>query len=598
MIGRTTTPPTEASLLDIVRDRARTAPDRQIFCFLDEGEFETERLTYAQLDRRAHAIAACLRERVVPGDRVVLVYPPGLEFITALFGCFYAGAAAVPVYPPRLGLIADPLRPLIEIVRDCEPAALLVGGSLYESIRSASPGIAELPPETLIHSESIATERAAQFRPCPIEREVVALVQYTSGSTGDPKGVVITHGNILSNEYAIQLAFQHRTAERPGGGVCWLPFYHDMGLIGNVLQAVYVDGPCYLMSPLMLLQRPIRWLEAISRYRVHSSGGPNFAYDLCVRRITDEQKATLDLSCWELAAIGAEPVSSSVMERFAAAFAGCGFRREAFYPCYGLAEATLFVSGGDKHAPPVVRSFPAARIEYIPAEADAAPALSLEARQSNDAEKKCQTLVGCGHAWTDHELVIADPVTCRECPPGVVGEIWFRGPSVANGYWRREQETHETFGAFLADSRRGPFLRSGDLGFIQNGELFVSGRIKDLILIRGHNHYPQDIEETVRRLHEAFRPNSGAAIGCIIDGEERLVILQEIDRQGRRLDLESLRKEIRRAIAEEHQLQVQDIVFLRNGSLPKTTSGKIRRRECRQRYLTGPLTLWTSTATP
>jgi acyl-CoA synthetase (AMP-forming)/AMP-acid ligase II len=278
------------------------------------------------------------------------------------------------------------------------------------------------------------------------------------------------------------------------------------------------------------------------------------------------------------------------MDRFARAFASCGFRREAFYPCYGLAEATLFVSGGQKDALPVVRKFAAQDIQF--------GAVSSEAHGLHppglDETNPCaaQPIVGCGRAWTEHEIVIADPQTGRACPPGVVGEIWFAGPSVARGYWRRERETAETFHAHLSDSGRGPFLRTGDLGLLLDGELFVTGRLKELIVIRGHNHYPQDIEDTVRRVHESFRPHSSAAIGRPGEGEEQLVILQEIDRQSRRLDLAALRSEIVRAVAEVHQLQVYDVVFLRNGSLPRTTSGKIRRHECRDRYLRGQLTLW------
>lgn len=589
--GRATTAPVEASLLDILQCRARTDPDRLIFCFLQDGEVETERLTYAQLDVRARAIAAALQRSIVPGDRVMLVYPPGLEFIAALFGCFYAGAIAVPVYPPRFGITADPYRPLVGIARDCEPAVLLVGGVFVEPMCAAAAGLPELSRTRFVPSEQIGIASAESFQPQAITRDTVGLLQYTSGSTGDPKGVVITHGNMLANEHVIQLAFHHRTALRPGSGVCWLPFYHDMGLIGNVLQAVYVDGPCYLMSPLVLLQRPLRWLEAISRYRAHSSGGPNFAYDLCVRRITEVQKATLDLSSWEVAAIGAEPVSVETMDRFAAAFAGCGFRREAFYPCYGLAEATLFVSGGEKDVPPVVRSFPVHSMEYRSA-LDEAPRIRSSA--SDGMERPTQTLVGCGHPWTDHELVIANPETGCECPDGIVGEIWFRGLSVAQGYWKRAADTAAAFGARLSDSHRGPFLRTGDLGLLQNGELFVSGRLKDLIVIRGHNHYPQDIEDTVCRLHEAFRPHTGAAFGSPIDGEERLIVLQEIDRQSRQLDPEALKREIRGVVAEQHQLDVYDIVLLRSNTLPKTTSGKVRRHACRQRYLSRQLILWTS----
>jgi len=580
--GRPTEPPTETSLLEILQDRAREEPERLVFCFLEDGETESERLTYADLDRRARAIASALQQLCAPGDRVLLVYPPGLEFIAALFGCFYAGTIAVPVYPPRFGVL-DPLQPLARIAADCQPAALLVGGELTATVSSAAGAHPEFAALHVIETDHIHHEQHEDLTLATIDRDTPALLQYTSGSTGDPKGVVITHRNILANEFTIQLAFHHRTRFRPGTGVCWLPFYHDMGLIGNVLQAVYVDAPCYLMSPLVLLRHPIRWLEAISRYRAHSSGGPNFAYDLCVERITPEQKATLDLSCWELAAIGAEHVSADVIDRFSAAFAECGFQREVFFPCYGLAEATLLVSGGDKERPPVVRSFPIHKLEYA-AEETAKPV---------EVQQRQETLVGCGHAWTTHEIAIVDPVMWRECLPGDIGEIWFRGPSVAHGYWGRAHETQETFHAILSDSGRGPFLRTGDLGFFDQGELFITGRLKDLIVIRGHNHYPQDIEDTVGRVHNGIR--ACAAFGCPVDGMEQLVVLVELDRRCRGLDLDALRREIRAHVSQEHQLHVREATFVRAGTLPRTTSGKLRRRECRQRYLQRQLTLWTGT---
>lgn len=590
-IGRTTAAPTEQSLVEILRSRAQADPDRRLFCYLDEGEFETESLTYAQLDCRSRAIAAQLQEFARPGDRALLVYLPGLEFIAALFGCFQAGVIGVPVYPPRPELLDEGFRPMAGIAANCRPAAVLTGGIVADAVVAARDRMPELATAGFRVTDGISDAAASGFRPHALTRDTVALLQYTSGSTGDPRGVVITHGNILANEHAIQLALQHKTQERPGTGVCWLPFYHDMGLFGNVLQAVYVDGPSFLMSPLTLLQRPIRWLEAISKYRAHTSGGPNFAYDLCVDRITDEQKQSLDLSNWELAAIGAEPISHRTMDRFADAFASCGFRREAFFPCYGLAEASLFVAGGDKNALPVVRSFSRSAIEYRPSASREDPVAVACDGATGDAGAE-QTLVGCGHAWTEHEILIVNPETRSRCPEGTVGEIWFRGSSVARGYWEREEETACAFGAVLSDSGDGPFLRTGDLGFFRDGELFISGRLKDLIVIRGRNHYPQDIEYTVASLHPAFRPNTGAACGCRRDGEERLVILQEIDRQSRRLDLDELTKQIRREVTERHQLHVHDVVFLRNGSLPKTTSGKVRRHECRVRYESGRLTLW------
>lgn len=608
--GRLTTAPAESSIWEILEERARTDPDRMVYCYLDEGEFETERLTYGELGRRARAIAATLQQHCRPGDRALLIYSPGLEFITALFACFAAGVIAVPACPPRLELVADGTRPLELIAENCRPALILVGATAAPGLQRACAGSTLLAGLPCLRSDVVDEARGADYAPVTLKRDRPALLQYTSGSTGEPRGVILTHGNLLANEHVIQLALDHRTAERPGLGVCWLPFWHDMGLVGNVLQAIYVDGACYLMSPLIVLQRPVRWLEAISKYRAHTSGGPGFAFDLCVNRITPEQKASLDLSCWESAPVGAEPISYPIMERFAEAFASCGFRMEAFYPCYGLAEATLFATGGRKADLPVVRRFQNEELEFRsggngshPDQADRLrpcassqpeappepiPPETIENAQAGDTA----LLVGCGQTWTDHELLIVDPNTHRVCPHGTIGEIWFRGPSVAAGYWNRPRETGETFDAHLADSGAGPFLRTGDLGLICDGELFVAGRLKDLIVIRGQNHYPQDIESTVCAVHDAFRINTTAAFSIPGDVGERLVVLQEIDRQTRRLDIDQLRREVRHAVAQRHQLQLADLVFLRNGTIPKTTSGKVRRHECRQRYLDGKLLLW------
>lgn len=600
MSGRPALPPTEASILEILDERARRNADRRIFCHLDEGETESESLTYGGLQRRARAIAAALQRCTRPGDRALLVYPPGLEVIPALLGCFYAGVIAVPCCPPRLDFLEDSLGPLAGIAGNCDPAAVLAGGAAAELLRPARAERTEFARCTLLETESIGDDRADDFRPVSVERDSLAVLQYTSGSTGDPKGVMITHNNILQNSYAMQLALGHRTAEPPPPetrweAVCWLPYYHDMGLIADIMQPIYADGPAYRFSPLILLQRPIRWLEMISRYRAHTSGGPNFAYDLCVRRITDEQKAALDLSSWHIAAIGAEPISHDTIERFTSAFACCGFRREAFYPCYGLAEATLFVSGGEKDAAPVLRSFRTADLELKSGALPVESVASLSPAGDDvhgETPDPTQVLVGCGHAWTDHEIVIVDPDECRERIPGQVGEIWVGGPSVAAGYWNRAQETAEVFGARLVDSERGPFLRTGDLGMLVEGELFVCGRIKDLIVIRGQNHYPQDIERTVSSVHEAFVPQGVAAVSELQSGEERLIILQEIDRRSRSLDPVDLARAIRRRVAERHQLHVQEVVLLQKGQLPKTTSGKIRRREALERHRAGRLIPW------
>jgi acyl-CoA synthetase (AMP-forming)/AMP-acid ligase II len=343
-----------------------------------------------------------------------------------------------------------------------------------------------------------------------------------------------------------------------------------MGLIGNILHAVFIGATSVLLPPLAIVQRPGRWLRAISHYRADTSGGPNFAYDMCVARISAEERASFDLSNWSVAAVGAEPIRAETLSRFAEVFESCGFRREAFYPCYGLAEATLMVSGGRKGATPVIKS--------IKSDDSATPGHEI-------------TAVGCGHARQGQEIAIVDPQTSETLGEGQTGEIWVTGESVALGYWNRPEETAETFHArFPGDARS--WLRTGDLGLVSEGELFVTGRVKDLIIIRGRNHHPHDIESTVQAAHPAFRIDAGAAFSIEVDGEERLVIVQEVDRQAREADVTQLQRSVRQAIAERHELQVHDIVFVRPGGIPKTTSGKVRRSACKQAYRDGMLNRW------
>ncbi|MGH9362673.1 MAG: fatty acyl-AMP ligase, partial [Thermoanaerobaculia bacterium] len=351
---------------------------------------------------------------------------------------------------------------------------------------------------------------------------------------------MVTHGNLLHNEAMIAAAFGQSASSVIVG---WLPLYHDMGLIGNVLQPLFVGATCILMSPTDFLQQPWRWLDAISRYRASTSGGPNFAYELCVQKIGAEQRAGLDLSSWEVAFNGAEPVRHDTMERFARAFSPCGFRREAFYPCYGLAEATLFVSGGGKGRAPLVMAVESPALERHQV-APAAP-----------ESPSGRALVGCGRPWMGQEVAIVDPESHRRCAPGQVGEIWVAGPSVAAGYWRQPEATEQDFRARLADTGEGPFLRTGDLGFVHAGELFVAGRLKDLIILRGRNLYPQDIERTAEGSHPALRPGCGAAFSVDVEGEERLVVVQELDRN-REDEAEAAAGAVRRGVAEEHEAQV------------------------------------------
>jgi acyl-CoA synthetase (AMP-forming)/AMP-acid ligase II len=360
-------------------------------------------------------------------------------------------------------------------------------------------------------------------------------------------------------------------------GVIWLPLYHDMGLIGGVLQPLYGGFPVVLMSPVDFLQKPVRWLKAISHYRATTSGGPNFAYDLVQRKVTSQQIASLDISSWQLAFTGAEPVRAETLSKFADTFEPCGFREPAFYPCYGMAETTLIVSGGEKKATPVV-----CQVDK----------LALEQNQIiiTEKEEDSRQIIGCGKSLSGLQIAIADTQSSIALPDNRVGEIWISGSSVAQGYWNQPGETQATFNSYLADTGEGPFLRTGDLGFLRDGELFVTGRIKDTIIIRGQNYYPQDIELTVAQSHPALRPYCGAAFAIDLDNSERLVIVQELERSYlRKLDVTEVVESIRQAVTAEHNLSIYATVLVKTGSIPKTSSGKIQRHACKAGFLTGTL---------
>ena len=537
----------------LLRARAAERPEQVAFTFLTDGESEGGRLTYGELDRRAAAIAAALAASVAPGERALLLYPPGLDFIAAFFGCLYAGVVAVPAYPPRPNDRSQSR--LRAIGRDAAPRAaltieaILAGAVEPRGLLAVAPELAGLRwiPTDALSAPSAAGEAAIAFEPEP---ESLAFLQYTSGSTAAPKGVMVTHGNLLHNERMIGAAFG---MDEDSVVVGWLPLYHDMGLIGNVLQPLHAGGRCVLMSPVSFLQRPMRWLEAISRYRGTVGGGPNFAYELCARKASPEALAGLDLSSWQVAYNGAEPVRASTLERFAEVFAPSGFRREAFYPCYGLAEATLFVTGG----------------------------------MSGVAPRVDDRRVSCGHVWLGQRLVVADPETGAERGAGEEGEVWISGPSVARGYWENPEGTAHDFNAFLATGE-GPFLRTGDLGYLAGGELYVTGRLKDLIILRGRNHYPQDVELTAERAHGDLHPGGGAAFSVEMGGEERLVIVHEVARH-RKDGIEAIAEAVRGAVAAEHEVQAREVVLIRQAGLPKTSSGKVQRRLCRELYLKGEL---------
>jgi amino acid adenylation domain-containing protein len=558
------------SLVEVLRWRATNQSDHQGYTFLVDGETEEVHLTYTELDCRARAIGTELQRLHISGERALLLYPPGLEYIAAFFGCLYAGVVAVPAYPPDPARLDRTLPRLQAIVDDARPAVALTTSQILPLAELLAAQAPSLQAVHWIATDTIASDQAAAWHAPLIDQDTLAFIQYTSGSTAAPKGVVLTHGNLLHNSALIHQGFKHTSASQ---GVIWLPPYHDMGLIGGIIQPLYGGFPVTLMSPIAFLQKPLRWLQAISRTRATTSGGPNFAYDLCVRKITPQQQAGLDLSSWTVAFNGAEPIRQATLERFAATFAPCGFRSTAFYPCYGLAEATLIVTGGDAAAPAVARTLQGPMLERNQAVA------------ADTAQPNSRTLVGCGQSLPAHTIVIVDPHTLSRCAPDQIGEIWVAGPSVAQGYWGRPDETAHTFAARLAQSDDGPFLRTGDLGFMQDAELFVTGRLKDLIIIRGRNHYPQDIELTVEQSHPALRPGCSAVF--MIDGadEERLVVVCEIDQPSQPADAEAIAQVIRRAVAEQHDLQVYAVALLKSRQLPKTSSGKIQRYACREAFL-------------
>jgi amino acid adenylation domain-containing protein len=562
------------TLVDVLRLRAQQ-PNREAYTFLLDGETSSLSLSYTELDERARAIGALLGQQAAPGSRALLLYPPGLEYIAAFFGCLYAGIVAIPAYPPQMNWRTSRLP---AIVADAQATLALTTRQMLASMDRWLAQAPELQQLQWLATDEEGVAAAPHWSPPEVSGDTLAFLQYTSGSTSAPKGVMLTHDNLLHNQRLICEGFGHTSDSR---GVIWLPPYHDMGLIGGILQGLYAGFPITLMSPVAFLQRPLRWLEAISRYRATSSGGPNFAYDLCARKVTPDQCAGLDLSSWDVAFSGAEPVRPDTLERFATAFAPYGFRREAFYPCYGLAEATLIVSGGSKTAPPIVRTFDAERLtQHCAVEVDA-------------THPEGRALVGCGHMLGDQRVRIVEPERQTYCGPDEIGEIWVSGPSVAQGYWCRAEATTQTFRAYITGTDDGPYLRTGDLGFVKDGELFITGRLKDLVIIRGRNHYPQDIELTVEQSHPALRPSAGAAFAVEIEGEERLVVVQEVERQHRKTDLGAVIAAIRRAVAEHHEIPVYGVVLIKPGSIPKTSSGKIQRHACRGGFLDDTLAVLT-----
>lgn len=565
----------DQNLASVLQFRASTNPQQLVYTYLDDSWEEEAVFTAAALDRKARAIAASLQEMGKAGDRALLLYPPGIEFAAAFFGCLYAGIIAVPTTPPHFRRTPGRLQ---AIVADSQATIALTTSHLLGEIENHLAQLPYLAPLKWKATDLVSESQSDEWQETKISSDDIAFLQYTSGSTSTPKGVMVAHSNLMHN---LSLMQQYFRLSSETIAVSWLPAFHDMGLIGKILLTPFLGSQLVLMSPVSFTQRPVRWLQAISRYKATYSGGPNFAYEMCVKKCKPEQLNGLDLSTWRVALNGAEPVRLETLRSFAERFEPFGFPADAFMPGYGLAEGTLYVSAASRNHFPMTVFADGGKME-------------TEHRVVEVAEGQpgARALIGCGHVFTDQQVIIVDPESFAKCEDQQIGEIWVSGRSVAKGYWNHPDKTTETFGAHVQDSEDGPFLRTGDLGFIKDGELFVTGRIKDLIIIRGRNHYPQDIELTVQKSNPAIREEFVAAFSIEVEGEERVVVVAELNRDDRPRKndeegealLKKIASDVRRAVAEVHELQLHQIVLIKTGTIPKTSSGKIQRQATKAQY--------------
>lgn len=569
---------TFSSLVTLLAYRAGTQPDERAYIFLSDRGTEESVISFRQLHGAASALAMRLTKVTQPGDRALLVFPPGLEFMVAFFGCLIARVIAVPMMVPRRQSARDSSA---NIVANCKPAVALTSPALAgrDDLRARfNDGHIQW-----LSVDLALTEPGTADPPLP-NPEDIAFLQYTSGSTSDPKGVAVSHANLLANLEMIRASLGNT---RQSTYVNWVPLYHDMGLILNALQTLYLGALCVLMAPNAFMQRPLNWLRAIHHYRAEVACGPNFGFDLCVSRYRADLMDNVDLSCWKVALNGAEPVHAETIRRFRETFAGYGFDADAMFPAYGMAEATLLIAGGRRGAGCVMRMVSRSSLQ---AHAVRAPADAAD----------MQPLVGCGRALVNERIAIVEPDSGELLSCDRVGEIWVNGPNVARFYWWNDEATRSGLhAAIVGVDKAANWLRTGDLGFLDAaGELFITGRIKDLIIIRGNNHYPQDIEATVQALHPALRQNGGAAFS--VSGghdEETLVIVQEIERTERnRIDPAEITDLIREGVADQHELFARHIVLIQPGTLPKTTSGKIQRSLTRKLWTESRLDVLNSAA--
>jgi acyl-CoA synthetase (AMP-forming)/AMP-acid ligase II len=566
-----------STLVALTRTRAAQKGEAIAYTFLLDGDGRETNMTYAGLDQQARTVAARLQQELRPGDRAILVFPTGPDFVANFLGCLYARVIAVPVPEPFTDRHFLRIR---NIVVDAGTRHILTTSRFQTAVNQRFADNPEIQALRWLATDTLDPAGADAWQQQPIAPDDIAFLQYTSGSTAAPKGVILTHRNLQAN---LEMARQFYQSDEDTLFVSWLPLFHDLGLIAKMAHTIYVGSRCILMSPFAFLQKPVRWLQAISSYQGHISGGPDFAYAITARKVTPEQKAGLDLSSWRIAFNGAEPVRPATLDRFADAFRECGFQREALTPGFGMAEATLFIAGGPINQAPIYYQIDAAAFaqnRVVPAKAG----------------ETAVTAVACGRFdWLDQQLIIVNPDTLRECAPDEVGEIWLAGSHIARGYWNKTAETEAAFLAYTADSGAGPFMRTGDLGFVHEGQLYIGGRIKDLIIVDGQNHYPQDIEFSVEDAHPAVRRGCTAAFSIDRDGKERLVVVAELrnpDESDAPWDIPLVTQELQRAVSKEHGIPLYDIAFIKPRTIHKTSSGKIQRRACRADYLVNLLSVY------
>lgn len=545
-------------------------PEKKAYTFLTNGSPEVS-LTYAELDNRAKAIAGEIGKTCKKGDRALLLFPSCLDFIPAFFGCLYAGVIAVPAYPPKKSRKMERLNLIIE---DCEASIILSTGKTFENSLNAFKKNEIDEKFNWIKVDNLDANSCSHFEGVEISPQDVSFLQYTSGSTGNPKGVVVTHKNLYANSELIYEAMSH---SEESVVVSWLPLFHDMGLIGGMIQSLFAGGSTIIMAPETFLLKPVRWFEAISKYKATATGAPNFAYDLCVKSIKDEDLEGMDLSSLKIVFSGAEPVLAETLDNFSNRFSHVGFDKNMYYPCYGMAETTLMVTG------------PGALTGYreLNCDKDKIKEHKVEVLAKNETGKR---IVGCGFSWSNHQVCIVEPNTLEKCNNGTIGEIWVKGPSVANGYWNKQDINKEVFEAFISSTNEGPYLRTGDMGVIMENELYITGRLKDVVIIRGKNHYPQDIEATVVNSHEALLENSSAVFSIEANGEEKLIVVQELKRSyTRTFDGDEIAQSVSSNVFMEHGVLAHSIVLLKPYSIPKTSSGKIQRNKCKEKFLDNEL---------